>query len=296
MNSKIELLSTDILINMKNYVNQFRHLSEDLDKELGWHYLLDLAWSVNHLPPFPNKLILDAGAGDGIMQWWLAEQGADVISVDKLSRFRIADKYRNRYKIKGWCRKDLSPILSIRDILPSRKISRLHLYPSKLINTSKKLIFSLNSKKKGGTIFLHNCDISNMINIPDETVDEIVSISSLEHNSPKDLYKIINELMRVLKPGGRIVATLGASKEKDWFHKPSRGWCFTEKTLKNIFDLPINSESNFEQYDEYFQRIIECIELRDNLAGFYFRSNENGMPWGVWDPMYLPVGVVKYKQ
>jgi hypothetical protein len=36
--------------------------------------------------------------------------------------------------------------------------------------------------------------------------------------------------------------------------------------------------------------------LRDNLASFYGRSGENGMPWGVWDPRYQPVGVCKVKR
>ena len=37
-------------------------------------------------------------------------------------------------------------------------------------------------------------------------------------------------------------------------------------------------------------------ELRDNLASFYFRSGDNGMPWGKWDPQYQPVGVCKVKR
>ena len=28
-----------------------------------------------------------------------------------------------------------------------------------------------------------------------------------------------------------------------------------------------------------------------DLADFYFRSGDNGMPWGNWDPQYMPVGV-----
>ena len=68
-----------------------------------------------------------------------------------------------------------------------------------------------------------------------ESVDAVVSISSLEHNTLEDLPAIVTELMRVLKPGGRLVATVGASKADDWFHEPSQGWCFTEQTLRSIF-------------------------------------------------------------
>ena len=87
-----------------------------------------------------------------------------------------------------------------------------------------------------------------------------------------------------------------AAKSKDWFHKPSRGWCYTEATLRKIFDLPSHSRSNYDKYDELFEELRNCDELRDNLADFYFQSGNNGMPWGGWDPKYQPVGVVKTKK
>ena len=105
---------------------------------------------------------------------------------------------------------------------------------------------------------------------------------------------MIAELLRVLRPGGRLIATVGASNSEDWFHEPSRGWCFTERTLRSVFDLSADCPSNFGEYDELMADLIACRELADNLAPFYFRSGNNGMPWTL-NPVYQSVGVVKMK-
>ena len=134
-----------------------------------------------------------------------------------------------------------------------------------------------------------------MPDIRENSIEAVVSISALEHNPPDKMRAYVDELMRVLKPGGKLIATLGAAKEEDWFHEPSKGWCYTQATMQSIFDLPADCPSNYERYDELFEALKNCIELRDSLARFYFKSGNNGMPWGIWDPKYQPVGVVKVK-
>jgi hypothetical protein len=91
------------------------------------------------------------------------------------------------------------------------------------------------------------------------------------------------------------LATLGAARVADWFHLPSKGWCYTEATLRSCFDLPISARSNYSQYEKLFKSLRDCNELKANLASFYKQSGENGMPWGVWDPQYQVVGVCKVK-
>ncbi len=49
----------------------------------------------------------------------------------------------------------------------------------------------------------------------DNSIDAIVSISALEHNPPEELPAVVKELMRVLKPGSPLVATLTASADQD---------------------------------------------------------------------------------
>lgn len=54
--------------------------------------------------------------------------------------------------------------------------------------------------------------------------------------------------------------------------------------------------SNYSQKDILFEKLKEQNnELHKKLAPFYFKSGDNGMPWGKWDPQYQPVGVVKIK-
>ena len=142
---------------------------------------------------------------------------------------------------------------------------------------------------------MYNQDLKNLTHIPDDSMDAVVAVSALEHNQPPGLVQVVKELMRVLKPGGVLLATLGAARDQDWFHEPSSGWCYTESSLRNIFNLSKNVPSNYEAYDRLFSELRDCSELRDNLASFYFKSGDNGMPWGVWDPKYQSVGVCKIK-
>jgi hypothetical protein len=92
-----------------------------------------------------------------------------------------------------------------------------------------------------------------------------------------------------------MIATLGAAKDGDWYHEPSNGWCYSETTLRRIFNISIDIPSNYDQYDRLINDLQNSEELKDNLASFYFHSGDNGMPWGKWDPKYQPVGICKIK-
>lgn len=277
---RIEILSVDILNKNRPLVEEFRQLSESLKIGLGWHYLLDLSWSARMLQILPGMYVLDAGAGTGVMQWWLAAKGVNVLSVDRYSRADLSMEFRAWCSVQGLRPVDLKPIS----------------WYNKLRNTlsmaTGKALTTLNRR---GTVTIYNQYLANMHDIPDNSIDAVVSISALEHNSPDGLSACVTELLRVLKPGGKLIATLAAAKEQDWFHEPSQGWCYTEATLRDIFELPLDCPSNYDKYDELFELLKNCGELKDNLASTYFTSGNNGMPWGVWNPQYQPVGVCKVK-
>ncbi|GAB4483947.1 MAG: hypothetical protein Kow0088_27330 [Anaerolineales bacterium] len=146
-----------------------------------------------------------------------------------------------------------------------------------------------------GCVWIYNQDLTQLTDIPDNTLDAVAALSALEHNPPERLPSVVQELMRVLKPGGLLLATLGASPDRDWFHEPSKGWCYSEATLRQAFNLSPDAPSNYDRYAELMEALRNCAELRDNLASFYFRSGENGMPWGIWNPQYQSVGVLKVK-
>ena len=52
---------------------------------------------------------MDAGAGTGILQWYLAEQGAEVLSVDRGSRGDLPLRFRRRFNVQGLRPQDLAP-------------------------------------------------------------------------------------------------------------------------------------------------------------------------------------------
>jgi len=295
---QIEILSVSLLNSERALVEEMRRVSEELGIGLGWHYLLDLSWAAHMLQAGPGNYVMDAGAGIGVMQWWLAAQGVNVLSVDLSSRATLDFRFRAWCPTKGLRPGDLrpSPQAGWRDFLPPKLPWQWHRWPRKVYNA----IYRAKTKEPTppsyrGTVTFYNQDLANMPDIPDSSLDAMVSISALEHNRPDELRGIVKELMRVIKPGGKLVATLGAAKGQDWLHEPSKGWCYTEGTVRDIFELPNVCPSNYNRYDELFDALKNCAELRDNLADFYFKSGNNGMPWGIWKPQYQPVGVVKVK-
>jgi len=109
MQDKIEIISVSILDTQRAIVNEFKQLAQELGLEFGWHYLLDLTWIVKELREIKGKKIIDAGAGIGLMQWYLADHDAVVYSVDRMSRENLPLPYRARFNVQGMRIKDLTP-------------------------------------------------------------------------------------------------------------------------------------------------------------------------------------------
>lgn len=63
--------------------------SQKFQIQLGWHYILDLSWILERLQdlPVPSR-ILDAGAGNGLLQYILASMEHTVVSVDVFRALR----------------------------------------------------------------------------------------------------------------------------------------------------------------------------------------------------------------
>lgn len=293
----IEILSVDLLEEQRPLIEDLKRLAKDLRLEFGWHYLLDLAWIISRLGEVRGKRILDAGAGTGILQWYLAEKGAEVISVDRLSRAALPLRFRRRYRVDGLRSEDLLPTWNTfwagfereaHGPLPRRVASRLR-------GQARDLAGFLTAPDGAGQVRIYNQDLAALPDVPGGWVDAVASVSALEHNTPEGLAQVVPELMRVLKPNGVLLATLTAGKNQDWWHNASSGWCYTDASLRRLFELPDSTPSNWSRYDLLFTRLRDCGELRDNLAAFYFTGDGKGMPGGVWDPQYQPVGVCKIK-
>jgi SAM-dependent methyltransferase len=295
---RIEILPVDLLEQNRPVVDDLKRLAGSLGLEFGWHYLLDLSWILSLLGDANGRKIMDAGAGTGVLQWFLADKGAQVTSVDRLSRAALPLRFRRRFRAQG--------LRGEADLLPAGSVfwrnfnrpvpgSWLRKWAVRLVAQAKDLVGWLQGSAGGGSVLIYNQDLQNLADIPDNSLDAVVSVSALEHNTPEGLQAVVQELMRVIKPGGVLLATLTAGKDQDWWHEASSGWCYTDVTLRQLFDLPVCTTTNYARYDELFAALKGCAELRDNLASFYFRSEEKGMPGGVWNPQYQPVGVCKIK-
>lgn len=291
---KIEIPSVDLLDQQRDVVNQLWDVSRATRVEPGWHYLLDLAWIAENLGPVEGKQILDAGAGMGLMQWYLIESGAaEVISADRGSRYDLPLVMRSRYKVRGLRQSDLGSAWNVLkgNVARASGFGKVIYFLRGMVALAMIAL----PKRFSGKVLIYNQDLTSMPEIPDNSLDAVVAVSALEHNTPEGLQKVVAEIMRKLKPGGKLLATLCAGKDKDWFHEPSHGWCYTDATLRRLFDLPDDTPSNYAGYDELFNSLKSSTELREKLAKIYFQSGDNGMPWGKWDPQYQPVGVCKVK-
>ncbi len=293
----VEILSVELLDQYRPLVENLKTFSRSVGVELGWHYLLDLVWIITRLDLHTAKNLLDAGAGTGVLQWYLAQQGAAVISVDRMSRASLPLRFRRRFRVEGLRKEDLLPANQVfwagfrRGSNGTAQKGGLRRFTVQF----RELAGYYFSNPVKGCVKIYNQDLSKLEDIRTESVDAVVAVSALEHNSQADLRMVVKELLRILKPGGKLIATLVAGKNEDFWHEPSQAWCYTDESLKQIFDLPEETPSNYSQYDSLFESLRDCAELRDGLAKFYYKSGTSGMPWGKWDPQYQPVGVCKIK-
>lgn len=260
-------------------------------KQFGWHYPLDLVWIVSHAQHLPQgSLILDAGAGNGLLQYVLLRLGFRVISVDfavrrgppdvawlALSRGETFDTDYLRH-LQSHHGANTQPTEE------EQRIDSPDGFRHLLAEHPARLVF-------------YRADLADLNLLPDGFVDAVVSVSALEHNDLATTARAVDECLRVLKPGGTMLATVSATDGEDWFHEPSKGWCYSEATLQRLFQLAADTPSNFGDYARIFAAIQTPGNLlHTQLAPFYFASGNNGMPWGRWEPEYLPVGVKKCKK
>ena len=289
---KVEILSVQLLSAQRSLLEEFKMVAKQLRLEFGWHYLLDLAWIASHMDLENNRKVIDAGAGMGVMQWFLSNRGIDVLSVDRGSRAYLPYHFRAYSPVQGLRPEDLASRLpTARYLLKNAKSRRVKM-ESLLPTVSPRTVQNAEGR---GTVFIYNQDLSALTNLEGESIDAVVAVSALEHNTPDGLRDVVVELLRVLKPGGRLLATLGAATSEDWFHEASKGWNYTEASLRDIFQLDPKASSNYNKHDQLFEDLKNSQELREGLAGFYSTASGRGMPWGEWDPQYIPVGVCKVK-
>lgn len=316
--AQIEILSLDLFRSLKEEMDFVDELRSRFGMGIGWHYYLDLAWTLHTIRTLPSgSLLLDAGGGTGLLQLLLLELGYNVISVDFATRQfskTISDRYRDSifyvndqsvvfdnpytrhleqtYNVKmGEAQRGTMNCQSPQELSSYVGKTRHQFDPTKLPSLATSLVEDPSSTC--GKLYVYKADLRNMLLLADGVVDGIVSVSSLEHNDHAGIEACVKEFRRVMKDDGLLAVTTSASMEEDWYHAQSKGWCFSESSLKKLFGLGQFVQSNFNEKQRIFAELRrEGNELHKRLAPFYFQSGDNGMPWGKWEPQYMPVGIV----
>jgi ubiquinone/menaquinone biosynthesis C-methylase UbiE len=306
MNCEIELLSPRLLEDYPSYVGEMDDLRLNLGLDIGWHYPLDIIWILRKITLVPeSKIILDAGAGKGLLQFLMAERGHQVVSVDFSDRrmqlpIRLAypiqilkgdtssGEYLGHMNLKYTHE---SPAITNHLVTLRRGAYKIRRFLTALFRLPSFFYRRRRQKAKVGSILIYWSNILNMHLLEDASVDIIVSLSAIEHMKKSEIEKVLGEFKRVLKPGGALIITTNAAKDHDWYHEPSMGWCFSEQFLHQSFGLNKNCTSNWDEYKSIQEEIRSSVELQRRLSPSYKLSGKNGMPWGIWNPQYVPVGV-----
>ncbi len=149
---------------------------------------LEYPWAIVHGDFKPGMTVLDAGCGRGIFQYYLARKGCRVSCCD-------IDGFRSRKLLKL-----------------QRFAHGLHLAPRPDLASRLRR----NARSFGVDVDYH-IEPMQRLTWPDATFDRVCSISVLEHIQPQSEQKAaVQELTRVLKPGGLMILTL------DYTEKPGR--------------------------------------------------------------------------
>lgn len=311
MKDIIEILDSDLVEKHGELLAFIDHWKTALDLTIGWHYDLDLIWILDniealHLPS--GATILDAGAGNGLLQFLLAAKGYRVVSADFAERdipwaashiFRMSHQESPKYKSPEHRYQDFidhraRPFDRARGARimghPLRSIRRLAECARGLLHPIRwQEILHANAY---GDIVYRTADFTNMAETPAGHYDCVVSVSAIEHNDSVAAKKAAQEFERVTKKGGALLITTSAARDTDTYLEFCQGWCFSRNTLAGIFSMP-EARDNYADYDRLLGKLVRNETIRKRIPRLYFENGDNGLPFGRYPPLYQPVGVRK---
>lgn len=301
---KLQLLSVELIQTHADKVKEIDDLCKALWRGLGWHYLLDLIWILDNIEraELPaGATIVDAGGGQGMLQYLLAERGYNVVSVDYTPRgiprlyARLFD-FELMGDLDEVGRDEYSQHITSMNKLGAKlkqlphRIRHRKFSPIRTVSMAARRMLGW---RKPGRIQIYHADMMDMRALPDGSVDAVVSVSAIEHMHKQDIPKAVAEFERISKKGGFMALTLSAARDEDWYSENAKGWCFTAASLQDLFGMKTNDIFGPQDYDLVMAELQASQELEKRLASLYFISGTNGMPWGIWDPKYVPVGILK---
>jgi SAM-dependent methyltransferase len=270
--------------------------------QIGWHYITDITWIYSQVKHWSRDVkILDAGHGP--LQFLLAEMGFHVTNID-MALVEPPIAYSRRYQTRLKTLPSFEPT-SYKEFLSNSRRKSFQ-YPLKtFLKTTP--IYKFWSHQKYAVphdewrslVHLSNTPLGSiqwcvgnlcqMPEIPSGNFDAVVSLSAWEHIPYEILETALTEIRRVLKSDARwAVTTSGTENSPTWWHETSQSNCFSVTDIENIFGA---KSLNIQNPENILDKYRECSYLKNNLAEFYKQSGKYGMPWGIWYPKYIPVGL-----
>lgn len=308
MINRIELLHASLLCD-EGKLQELTRWLRAMDRPNGWHYDLDHIWTLHELATAgikPGATIVDAGAGQGIMQYVLAARGYNVISLDFSPRtppartrgiFRIVGEgdavitYKHSYMT--FINYGTTPAEGLGKRLTLRKLRKIPELPGRFFRTARSYFSHLRER------FLRNHDQYGQItyvrapfhDVPLESgsADAVISISAIEHADIQLFDSNIKSLLRLLKPGAPMLLTTSATPEQQsTYDRKVSGWCFSRSSLADYFP---GSEIQFDAAacarslldSKTFMRRLDPYYYLDPQSPFY-KKQFTRLP-------YLPVAI-----
>jgi len=285
-------LDPEEILNSKDFKPVYIYLKIFNNLQIGWHYIIDLIYIYTQVKNLNKPLkILDAGGGDGPLQYLLLEMGFDVYNID-LYQQKTSSILNKRYKIETsslpsfFKTKYYNHLESIDSTGKSNFVHNSKIKIKIILYKIWRKIFKYGNTQPG-TLYKISGNLLNLPEISNNFFDVILSISVIEHIDINENRKLLYELNRILKKDGKLYITTSATIEKQsWFHEPSKGWCFSQQDLRDIFKAkPLYWQDEKAILEKYEKNIF----LKDNLAKFHFSNGNCGMPNGIYKPKYFPV-------
>ena len=270
---------------------RYSQLQKTLLYEPGWHYALDVVWVIRQIRSVlvPPATVLDVGAGSGPLQFVLASYGYNVLSVDLLRRdpsgfhrayFKVHDRQAAEVEsdYTQHLRARTAPFHFRFYTALRRRIRR------GLVRGSSRASRLADRREEHGSISLYASDITRDRELL-ARADAVVSVSALEHIPSIDQFQSVMDA--VLATNSPIAISTSAARATTWWHKPSRGWCFGPQLLRRYG----NTNDWQGRYDQALSSLSASRYLRSHVP-IYYRHNPNcGLPYGIWSPKYVPVGI-----
>lgn len=282
-----ELLSSHRTKADSAYVREVRRA---LNHQSGWHYPLDLVWIVGNIRQAvpPGSTVLDVGAGRGLLQFLLAGLGYNVVSLDLVRRnfgrrlcayFSIDDQQDSSENTTY----AMHLSTSAGRTSPVQGLLRYARTLAAAISGSSLRLYR--NRRNHGSITLIVGDVTKRPHVQ-WSVDAIVSLSALEHiPDEREFLESIRWIQAFHRP---YFITTSAAPGATWWHEPSKGWCFGPDTLAQVDSVPADWDA---EYHDALAAIKGDTYLKTHIPDMYTNNPHCGLPYGVWDPQYVPIGL-----